>query len=205
MSILDYARLAQPCQRNWLEDKAMPQEDIDYIIEACTTMPSKQNIPYYSIAYTTNREVIDALFNASEDPRDLEFTRRKNSQTRANLVMIWIDNPDFSHKIGNWNKVQRMIHEQDTIFSVGIAAGAAALAGVEKGYRTGFCKCFDETKVKNILRPVTGKLYKKTQIRLMLGIGIPNPDLPIRTVAIDGIVGTVRRSHGEKEITLFKI
>ena len=59
MSILDYARLAQPCQRNWLEDEKIPQEDIDYIIEACTTMPSKQNIPYYSIAYTTDREVID--------------------------------------------------------------------------------------------------------------------------------------------------
>ena len=201
MSILDYARLAQPCQRNWLEDEKIPQEDIDYIIEACTTMPSKQNIPYYSIAYTTDREVIDTLFNAAEDPKDITQTRGENSQIRANLVMIWIDNPNFSHD----PIMKSPTHEQDTIFSIGIASGAAALAGVEKGYRTGFCKCFDENKVKNILRPVTGKLYKKTHIRLMLGIGIPNPDLPIRTIAIDGTVCIARESHGEKEIPLFKI
>lgn len=198
MSVLDYAKLVEPCQRNWLEDETVPQEDIDYILEACTTMPSKQNIPYYSIAYTTDRKIINDIFDVSYYPRDQRNTKGQNTQVRANLLLIWLDNPDFSHNT-------RVVHEQDTIFSIGISSGAAALAGAEKGYRTGFCKCFIDKGVKKILRPVTGKLFKNTNIRLMLGIGVPDPSLDIRHISIDGTLRGKKDSHGKKEIRLFKL
>ena len=43
MNVLKLSKTAQGCQRNWLEDIKMPEKDIDYIIETCTTMPTKQN------------------------------------------------------------------------------------------------------------------------------------------------------------------
>jgi hypothetical protein len=200
MSVLEFAKGANPCQRNWLEHETIPREDIDYIIEACITMPSKQNIPYYSLAYTTDRTIINSIFDIAYNPTDSE-TKRRNSQVRANLLMIWFDNQD--HDTSTRFKSPEGL--EDSIMSIGISSGAAALAGVEKGYSTGFCKCWDGDKIKKILQPYTGKIFKKTKVRLMLGIGIPDPNLGIRDISIDGEHCGHKHSKGLPDIKLFNL
>jgi len=200
MSVLEFAKKVNPCQRNWLENETIPQEDIDYIIEASTSMPTKQALPYYSLAYTTDRKTINSIFDVANNPNDSE-TLRKNAQVRANLLMIWFDNQDYDSS--TTMKTQEAI--DDTIMSIGIASGAAALAGAEKGYSTGFCKCFQETAIKKILQPYTGKIYKKTRIRLLLGIGLPDPNLDTRNIGINGEYCGTKHPKGFANIKSFNL
>ena len=78
MNVLELSKIAQGCQRNWLEDLKMPEKDIDYIIEACTTMPTKQNKNTYSLCAITDRKLIDKLFQHSYEPDDYDRTYKKN-------------------------------------------------------------------------------------------------------------------------------
>jgi len=66
-----------------------------------------------------------------------------------------------------------------------MSAAAAALAGAELGYRTGYCRCIDEEKSKKILESYIGKIEKE-EIPLMLGIGIPDEKFAYNIMAING-------------------
>lgn len=192
MNLLEYAKSAEPCQRNWNEEEVLPSEHIDYISEVCTTMPTKQNLNCYKLLVITNRSVIDQIFLAAYDPRESRKTFGKNAQVRANCVFAWIDGPD---------KVNR---DNDFYINIGISSGAAALAAAELGYKTGFCKCFIEKEVVKIIRP----FYKEVKLKrpvLMLGIGIPNPDF-MRTLNVNNNVPLREsRSRGKKNIEVIKI
>ncbi len=177
MSVLELSKIAQGCQRNWLEDLKMPEKDIDYIIEACTTMPTKQNKNTYSLCAITDRKLIDKLFQHSYDPDDYNRTFRKNTQVRGNLLLVWYDGPESKRE-----------HETpigDDV-NIGISAGGAALAAVELGYKTGFCRCFINDKVAETLLPYIGKLQDRKRVKLMLGIGYGVPQLERNIMVIDG-------------------
>lgn len=176
MSVLELSKIAQGCQRNWLEDRKMPEKDIDYIIEACTTMPTKQNKNTYSLCAITDRKLIDKLFQHSYDPDDYDRTYRKNTQVRGNLLLVWYDGPE---------SIQA--DDPKTVdINLGISAGGAALAAVELGYKTGFCRCFVNDKVAETLLPYIGKLKDGKRIKLMLGIGYGVPQLERNIMLIDG-------------------
>ena len=115
--------------------------------------------------------------------------------------MIWFDNQDYDSS--TTMKTQEAI--DDTIMSIGIASGAAALAGAEKGYSTGFCKCFQGNAIKKILQPYTGKIYKKTRIRLLLGIGLPDPNLDTRNIGINGEYCGTKHPKGFANIKSFNL
>ena len=176
MSVLELSKIAQGCQRNWLEDRKMPEKDIDYIIEACTTMPTKQNKNTYSLCAITDRKLIDKLFQHSYQPDDYNRTYRKNTQVRGNLLLVWYDGPE---------SIQADDHKTVDI-NLGISAGGAALAAVELGYKTGFCRCFVNDKVAETLLPYIGKLKDGKRIKLMLGIGYGVPQLERNIMLIDG-------------------
>ena len=43
MNPIATAKIAERCQRNWDYSRPIPQEHIDIIVGAATTMPTKQN------------------------------------------------------------------------------------------------------------------------------------------------------------------
>jgi len=180
------------CQRNWDENFQLPQEHLDYIIESCTTVPTKQQKEIYSLVAVTNREIIEKLFEASYDATDRRLTKYKNSQVRANLVLLWVPGP---------------IQKKQFSFgvAVGMSANAAALAGAELNYKTGFCKCMQFLEVRDIINKKFDKLIDKSKgpELLMLGIGKPNDNFDPRDVVIKGTKTTTKPSHGTKDIKVY--
>lgn len=190
MKLLDYAKKIEPCQRNWDETYVVPDEHIDYITEVCTTVPTKQNRNVYSLIVVTDRDIINKIFEVSYEPTLKYTTYKKNSQVLSNALFIWIEGQEKGE------------HADDLDIAVGISSGAAALAGAELGYSTGFCKCFIDGPLRKILKRSIGVRAKK--IVLMLGIGIPNKDYNTRQVVIDNRITAIKYSRGKKDIKIFK-
>lgn len=186
MNILDYAKTIEPCQRNWNENYVMPEDHIKYIIDVCTTVPTKQNKNYYSLLAITDRNIIDQIFEHAILPGDPN-TYRQNTQVRANLLLIWSQE--------RVNETQK-----DILLSIGISGSAAALAGAELGYKTGFCCCYENKAIGSILKKA--KIKPTGFIDLMLGIGMPNEDYDPRQCVIDGQVGALKESKGNKSINV---
>jgi nitroreductase len=164
------------CQRNWIESKKIPEEHLNYIIEACTDMPTKQQKDVYSLVAITDRKIIMELFETCYEEKDYARTFKRNTQVLANLLLVWIP----SNSIEGTDS-----YGQSLGIAVGISAAAAALAGAELGYRTGFCRCINEEKSKKVLESYIGKI-KKEEVPLMLGIGIPDEKFEHNVMAING-------------------
>jgi len=165
------------CQRNWIEWEKIPEEHVNYIIEACTDMPTKQQKDVYSLVAITDRKIIMELFETAYEEKDYARTFKRNTQVLANLLLVWI--PSNGTDLGNDT------YGQSLGIAVGMSAAAAALAGAELGYRTGYCRCIDEEKSKKILESYIGKIEKE-EIPLMLGIGIPDEKFAYNIMAING-------------------
>ena len=196
MNVLELSKKTVPCQRNWLDDYNIPQKDIDYIIKTCSTMPTKQEKNTYSLCAITDRRYIEKLYRFCYDPDD-EISFNKNTQVLANLLLVWYDGPDAKHDDGSNNNV-----------NVGVSAGGAALAAVELGYKTGFCKCFVSEKISTVLKPHIGLTRKKEliRIRLLLGIGVPEANLESNVRRMEGgYLGSTTKFGYTKNIKVTKI
>lgn len=190
--ILDYANEIVPCQRNWDESYQIPEEEIKYITDVATIVPTKQQKNVFSLMAITNRQIIDEIFEICYDKQERENTFRQNSQVRANLLLVWTSGP---HPYSG----------QNLGLAVGISSSAAAIAGAELGYKTGFCKCFETSEAKEILEKYVGKLPGK-EVPLMLGIGKPDENFDTRDVAIDGVFKpSKKRSEGNKNIPIHRL
>jgi nitroreductase len=173
--ISSLAGIVSHCQRNWIESKKIPEEHVNYIIEACTDMPTKQQKNIYSLVAITDRKIIMELFETCYEEKDYARTFKRNTQVLANLLLVWI--PSNSKGTDSYG--------QSLGIAVGLSAAAAALAGAELGYRTGFCRCIDEEKSKKVLESYIGKI-EKDEVPLMLGIGIPDEKFAHNVMAING-------------------
>jgi len=175
------------CQRNWDENFSMPKEHIDYIMDCCTTVPTKQQEEIYSIVAITNRKVINKLFTHTYDKLEKTKTKNKNSQVLANLLLLYIpgsiNKSSFSYGIG-----------------VGMSANAAALAGAELGYKTGFCKCLDTPGIKQVIEKFSNVKINVDSMMLMLGIGKPDDNFDPRDVVVEGKRLLTQPSYGTKDI-----
>ncbi len=174
--ILSLAGIVSHCQRNWNEWEKIPEEHVNYIIETCTAMPTKQQKEVYSLVAITDRKIIMELFETAYEEKDYARTFKRNTQVLANLLLVWI--PSNSAKGTD-------TYGESLGIAVGMSAAAAALAGAELGYRTGYCRCINEEKSKKILESYIGKIEKK-EIPLMLGIGIPDEKFAYNIMAING-------------------
>ena len=187
---------SQICQRNWDLSEEIPTEHICLIMEAITECPTRQNIPFFDVTAITDRSVIEdihkctAHFKIVESMANSDYpkliaegayrmkkteriadVKKTNPQVLGQLLIAFSANmnthytdsvshdPLFSSE-GKW--------EKDVSFSIGIAAGYAKLISTQLGYASGFCGCYDEG-----INKILGK-----DIRLMLGIGIPDRNKP---------------------------
>jgi nitroreductase len=163
---------SQHCQRNWNLSKKIDDKDLELIIYAVTNCPSKQNHAYYKVHAIINRKMIEEIHEITMGfglPNG-EFTT--NSQTLANLLLVFEDvEVSDIRKIKNlkYEKGNLAIIERDKDLAIGVAAGYANLVSSLLGYNTGFCACFDNQKIKEILNSTK-------DVRLLLGIGFRNID-----------------------------
>lgn len=170
-SLTEATLVSQHCQRNWDYNYVIPNEDISTLIEVATTAPTKQNLSYYKLIASTDRDFNHYCFKNSIDPGNPDtFTR--NTQVDAPLLLLWcydskasIDNnelfvPDQSVSI-NYDK------------SIMISLGATALAAAQLGYRTGFCQCVIHESINQKLKEKFNKDFVFSGT--FLGIGKPNP------------------------------
>jgi nitroreductase len=189
--ILEYANEIVPCQRNWDESYQIPEQEIKYITDVATIVPTKQQRSVFSLIAITNREAISEIFKICYDKQDRENTFKKNSQVRANLLLVWTSGP-------------YPYNGQSLGIAVGISSSAAALAGAELGYKTGFCKCFVAPQARDILEKYVGKLPGK-EVPLMLGIGKPDENFDTRDVAINGVLKSRKGTSGNKYIPVHRL
>jgi nitroreductase len=182
--VIKLAKLAEPCQRNWDRTYTIPQDHLEHICKVATTMPTKQNRNSYELYCITNKDMIQKVFEVAYNPDDYDYTYLKNPQTNANALLIW-----------TFNEIKEGDHDRNV--NIGISAGAASLAAVERGYKTGFCKCFLVNELKNIISNNPSHFPA-----LILGLGKPDERFD-RTdiVENDKKIGT-NCSNGPKNISV---
>lgn len=183
---------SQHCQRNWDLSKGIPQEDLDVLVTAVSQCPSKQNVAYYKAHFITNREIIEELHKYTDGFTISYETGESttNSQVLANLVVAFegvdvlnaaVVDPrrNFETKLaveGDAKAKEYLVRDKN--MAVGIAAGYLNLSASLMGYSTGCCLCFDNAKIKEILK-LDGEPL------LLMGIGLKSEELGRRVHHLD--------------------
>ena len=89
------------CQRNWDHTQEMSPEDVKLIVSVAKGMPTKQNLPYYTVLYSLDRRFIERVHDLSIDPHNPKSIGR-NTQTLAHMLVMYLD---------NWNTLDKKIDE----------------------------------------------------------------------------------------------
>lgn len=179
---------SQRCQRNWDLSKTISEEDLDILETAVTLCPSKQNIVFYTPYFIQNRELVNQIHDAT-DGFTINYETKEsctNSQSLANLLVLFVENREWiNSKYRNEDtlKSQLALKETETVkndklLSIGVAAGYLNLSASILGLSTGFCSCFDNEKIKEILNI-------KNNILLLIGIGYPDEQRNCREHHLD--------------------
>lgn len=158
---------SQHCQRNWDLEKQIPKDDLELLIYAVANCPSKQNYAFYDCYFVLDREKIESIHANTVGFGLTDGTITTNSQTLANLLIIFCPVMTHEYKMRGPVKNMEFARDSDTNMAIGIAAGYANLLGHMLGFKTGFCKCFNGFKVQEIIN-------SKTPASLILGIGYNN-------------------------------
>jgi len=164
-TIKSASETAQRCQRNWDLSKTIPDDILEVLQQVVINAPSKQNEEYYSVIFCTDRDIIENIYNNTlfgSTYEDLDIN--KNSQVLANLLVIFCKENHVTDRNDDTDYTDIHTNRQ---LALGIASGQLALAASLLGFKTGFCKCFDNIKLNSILG-----LNK--QAELLLGIGYPD-------------------------------
>lgn len=158
---------SQHVQRNWDLTKDIPEDDLELLIHAATNCPSKQNFAFYKLHFITNREKIESIHALTEGLRNMKGEMSTNSQTLANLLIVFEDIDPSLELIEKWklrdhSNMETLKRDQQT--AIGVAAGYLNVIASMLGYGTGCCACYDYNEVKE-------KIGFEKDPLLMMGIG----------------------------------
>ena len=160
------------CQRNWDLSKQIKQEDIETMKVAVSRCPSKQNRIFYKVLHTQNRRIIEKIHEQT-DGFTIDFEDKStttNPQVLANILFIFVrdkENKEGVRTIEEWNDgnvVGQGRTYQDEDRSIGVASGYLAMTANILGYKTGYCQCFNDNKIKELLQI-------DNEILLLIGVG----------------------------------
>jgi len=164
------------CQRNWDLSKQVKQEDIETMKVAVSKCPSKQNRIFYKVLYTQDRNIIEKIHELT-DGFTIDFednSTTTNPQVLANILFIFVRDKEKIYTTvrtnEEWNDgivLGQGRTYQDEDRSIGVASGYLAITANILGYRTGYCQCLDNNKIKELL-----KIDK--EILLLMGVGYEN-------------------------------
>ena len=167
---------SQHCQRNWDLSQALPENDVEIILEAATQCPSKQNLPFYKVHAIQDRATIEQIHELTQGfGFGGEVTT--NSQVLANLVLLFEANTPTMLKTRirtnlkgiNPEFTVRDVEEtlkRDQHMAAGVAAGYVNMTAGLLGYGTGCCACLDHNGVADLLE-LNGEPM------LIMGVGMP--------------------------------
>ena len=150
---------SQRTQRNWDLSKSIKDEDLDLFKVAVSQCPTKQNRIWYNIVFVKDRNVIEKIYNTTDGFTYTEKDTTTNSQTLANLLVVFCIDKDVRDKVTKSDTNNSKI-------SIGIASGYLNLVAHLLNYKTGYCACFNNKEVN--------KLLDVENSELILGIGHPD-------------------------------
>lgn len=178
------------CQRNWDLSKEISEEDMETIFKAATMSPSKQGLPYFTVKATTDRNIIEKVFENTSgqmsffDYMDDEEEKKKiksQSQVLGNLLIAFFEDDawkEHSHRTAEYDEAKstpeqiskRLDKNRNT--SLGIAAGYTKFTAELLGLKSGCCSCFDKKSVQ--------ELFNEPEKRplLLMGVGYADEERP---------------------------
>jgi len=160
---------SQHCQRNWDLTQHIPDSHIDLLVHSLTHCPSKQNNAWYKVHVITNISVIQKLHRYTQGFGLPNGAITDNPQVLSNLVIVFESQQEgkrFKSVKKAWN-IPDKDNSESVLMSIGIASGYLNLVSHMLGYKTGFCRCFTKSKIKNILKIENEPI-------LIIGIGYEN-------------------------------
>tara|TARA_A100001011_G_C14107297_1_gene755367 strand:- start:94 stop:759 length:666 start_codon:yes stop_codon:yes gene_type:complete len=220
MDFIQASLIAERCQRNWNYDIPVKDQDIETLIQVAINMPTKQNVDYYELIVSTNKNFNKSCYDSAINPDDPYFesepNKLRNGQVNAPLLFIWQNSLNGTETFDERCLVTRDIdgnntgdyldHSVDT--AIGISSGATALAAAYLGYKTGFCACMDmptlyrKNKETEFLKVSENLL--KAHTTLFLGIGNPKDSMIRSDIEKDGEVFKFIGSY-DKDINVKRI
>jgi len=150
---------SQRTQRNWDLSQSIKDEDLELFKIAVSNCPTKQNRIWYNVVFVKDRNVIEKIYNTTDGFTYTEKDTTTNSQTLANLLVVFCIDKDVRDKVNKDDTNNSKI-------SIGIASGYLNLVAHILNYKTGYCACFDNKEVNKILDIENSEL--------ILGIGHPD-------------------------------
>jgi hypothetical protein len=171
LNLVKASQISNHCQRNWDYNTPIPQDDIDKLTTVGTSMPTKQNLAYYKLIVSTNRDFNHYCFTKSIDIKnDDTFTR--NTQVDAPLLFLWCYEPNAVLDNQNLFVPDKSININFDR-SISISLGGISLAAAQLGYRTGFCQCVQIDEINKKLKSTFNKELNFSGV--FLGVGKPHP------------------------------
>ena len=93
MDFIQASLIAERCQRNWNYDIPVKDQDIETLIQVAINMPTKQNVDYYELIVSTNKNFNKSCYDSAINPDDPYFesepNKLRNGQVNAPLLFIW--------------------------------------------------------------------------------------------------------------------
>lgn len=207
MDIKKASKIIGKTQRNWDHTVPVPKEHIDYLINISSSAPKKQGMQAYRLFASTRLDFNQLIYKWAHDQDDRGPMQNKirNSQVAAPLLMLYavhdiddiVNSPktqelikklDIEYEVerdheGNISRYSPVVSVADFCFTVGVAAGATAMASADLGYETGFCSCMNipglldeiNKKFPGVAMKAFWNEYAIGDI-LCLGIGHKNPN-----------------------------
>lgn len=181
---------SQRCQRNWDLTKKIDLETVKWLMEIGYTTPTKHNLDTFEIVAVTDREKIHQFCNAAkthEGHNSILSTavrkgdRVQNPQTDANVLFLFFIKPEAretDERAHREKSVPPPINywKESVNLEIGLAASAMSIAANQIGLRTGFCRCYDFSKMPMHLLSDYNLDVKSFVI--FLGVGFPMAKLP---------------------------
>ena len=148
-------------------DTPVDSDHLAQVIELLKIVPSKQNVHPYSVnifgyEHSLVKEELFKLTSCGEP-----MPNAYNPQVLAPLLFVWSYRPNDNAAAVNSNGHNYAEQLHNSMLEVGMSAMAVMTKFHELGYVSGFCKCFDSNKSKELLSI-------PQEIILMLGIGNPS-------------------------------
>lgn len=182
-------RNMQQCQRNWYLDYKLADDTIEYLLWIAKNAPSKQHEAYYDVYYSSDREVIEYLYQFSwgSTYRRNPPSCWRNSQMNANFYMIFVcKQPPTMYNCNNDGTDQDangLSRWENSIISVGMAMGLVMRAANKMGFSTGPNKIKDLGPDYNYEWEKRLGIYEdviagRKKLYYGLGIGVANSNRP---------------------------